>query len=173
MKLELGCGARPTPGYVHNDLNPFGDVDHVGSAKDIELPSGSLDEVLALGVIEHLSYQDALATFTNVARMLKPGGEFLFDVPDFPVWCRYAADHYAGNATPFPIDHVRRTIYGWQRWPGDEHKFGWDRQLLEEALGVTGFATIGFGVEAFLARGHERQRMFRPEDAHLYVVAAT
>jgi hypothetical protein len=29
QKLEIGCGQRPTPGYIHNDLNAFEGVDIV------------------------------------------------------------------------------------------------------------------------------------------------
>src|SRR5712691_1198496 len=119
-KLELGCGHRPTPGYIHNDLNAFEGVDIVGAPWEIELPGGSLDEVLALGVVEHLTYAQVTQSFKNVHRMLAPGGAFLFDVPDIPVWCRYVADHFAGQPAPFTLEHLFSTLYGWQRWPGDE-----------------------------------------------------
>jgi len=167
-KLEIGCGQRPTPRYIHNDLNAFEGVDIVGSPWNIDLPSGSLDEVLALGVIEHFTYGQVRDAFTNIHRMLAPDGVFLFDVPDIPVWCRYVVDYFEGRDIPFTIDHVFSTLYGWQRWPGDEHKSGWWRANLEEELRRAEFQDLTFGVEVLLDQGHMRNRFLRPQDAHIY-----
>jgi predicted SAM-dependent methyltransferase len=167
-KLEIGCGQRPTPGYIHNDLNPFDGVDIVGSPWEIELPGNALDEVLALGVVEHLTYGQARETFKNVHRMLAPGGAFLFDVPDIPAWCQYAVDYFAGRRIPFTIDHVFSTLYGWQRWPGDEHKSGWWQSKLEDELQQCGFHELDFGVQLMLDKGLIRNRFMRPHDVHIY-----
>ncbi len=168
MKLEIGSGQRPTPGYIHNDVNDFPGIDHVGNPWEIDLPSGSLDEVLALGVIEHLTYAQVDLCFDNIFRMLEPGGAFYFDVPDLPVWCRYVVDHFSGKTIPFPIEHVLSTLYGWQRWPGDEHKSGWYQALLEQAIARAGFQDCEFGVQVLLDKGFVRNRFSRPHDAHIY-----
>ncbi len=167
-KLEIGCGQSPTPGYIHNDLNPFEGVDIVGLPWEIDFADNSLDEVLALGSIEHLTYGQARDTFKNVHRMLVPGGSFLFDVPDIPVWCGYVVDHFAGREIPFTIDHVFSTLYGWQRWPGDEHKSGWWQRKLEDELRQCGFRELTFGVQLMLDKGLMRNRFKRPHDAHIY-----
>jgi predicted SAM-dependent methyltransferase len=171
LKLELGCGHRPTPGYIHNDLNAFEGVDVVGNPWEIDLASGALEEIIALGLVEHLTYAQVAGTLQNMFRMLQPGGVFLFDVPDIPVWCRYVVDHFEGKPIPFTIDHVFSTLYGWQRWPGDEHKSGWYATKLDEAVRNAGFSSVSYGVEHFLSRGLERNRMIRPADAHLYCAA--
>jgi predicted SAM-dependent methyltransferase len=170
-KLELGSGQRPTPGYLHNDRNAFEDIDFVCSPWEIDLPPSSLTEILSLGMIEHLSYAEARLTFEKAYELLVPEGEFLFDVPDLPVWCRYVADHFDGKPTPFPIEHLLSTLYGWQRWPGDEHRSGWYAQKLHAELTDVGFREIEYGVEIFTSRGHVRTRMGRPADAHIYVLA--
>lgn len=160
MKLELGSGQRPTPGYVHNDINAFPGIDIVGNPW--ELDYADCTEVLALGVVEHLTFQQARDTFARI------GCEFWFDVPDLAVWCRYLA---YPETSPFPPEHVLATLYGWQRWPGDEHKSGWSRESLADALYEAGFTQITYGVDQFLDRGLRRRRMHRPSDAHIYVVA--
>ncbi len=170
-KLEIGCGQRPSPGYIHNDINAFPGVELVCNPWKIDLDAESLDEALALGVIEHLTYKQAQLTVTNVHRMLRTGGCFYFDVPDLPVWCRYAVDHFEDRPTPFPIEHILSTLYGWQRWPGDEHKSGWYEDKLLRMLERTGFRSPEFGVELFREHGIERNRMKNPDDAHLYCVA--
>jgi predicted SAM-dependent methyltransferase len=171
-KLEIGCGQRPTPGYIHNDLNDFPGVELVCSPWEIDLGADSLDEAMALGVIEHLTYAQVDKTFANVHRMLRAGGLFYFDVPDLPVWCRYAVDHFDGKPTPFPVHHILSTLYGWQRWPGDEHKSGWYMEKLVAALNTAGFRSLAFGVERFRAHGIDRNRMKNPADAHIYCVAS-
>jgi predicted SAM-dependent methyltransferase len=171
MKLEIGCGQRPTPGYVHNDLNAFDGVDIVGSPWEIGLAENSLEEVLALGLVEHLTYDQVSKTFNNVNRMLKLNGAFVFDVPDIPIWCEYVVNHFKGEPIPFTIDHVFATLYGWQRWPGDEHKSGWYLSKLESVLAECGFNKLAFGVDELKKRGHSRNRMDRPADAHIYCVA--
>lgn len=172
MKLELGAGHRPTVGYQHNDLHAFEHIEYVGHPWELELPSGSLSEVLALGFVEHLTYFQAFDTFRNVYRMLQPGGAFLFDVPDFPVWAGYYLAALDGDTPPVPLDHIRRTLCGWQRWPGDEHKSAWDEQFLAESLIEAGFEDIRWGLTPFLNRGLYRRRFRNPVDAHLYVCAS-
>jgi predicted SAM-dependent methyltransferase len=167
-KLEIGCGQTPTPGYIHNDLNAFEGVDLVGLPWEIDFPNDSLDEVLALGSIEHMTYSQVADTFRNVHRMLSPGGSFYFDVPDIPVWCGYVVDYFAKREIPFSIEHVFSTLYGWQRWPGDEHKSGWWLARLEKELNEGGFEKLSFGVELYLEKGIMRNRFKRPHDAHIY-----
>jgi hypothetical protein len=57
MKLELGCGTAPTPGYVHHDRRRH--APHIEVAHDLDvLPwpwaDASWTEVLGLDVFEHL-----------------------------------------------------------------------------------------------------------------------
>jgi predicted SAM-dependent methyltransferase len=170
-KLEIGCGHRPTDGYIHNDVNAFEGVDIVSNPWEIDLPDDHLEETLALGLMEHLTYEQVGKTLQNVHRMLQPGGIFLFDVPDIPVWCRYVVDYFDEKPIPFTIEHCMSTLYGWQRWPGDEHKSGWYQSKLKETLKTNGFTEYEFGVELFLSRGHSRNRMSRPHDAHIYCLA--
>lgn len=169
MRLELGSGHRPTPGYEHNDLHPFEHIEHVGSPWMLELPDGSVDEVLALGLIEHLTYYQACDTFRNVHRMLKPGGLFLFDVPDYPVWARYYLDDLERKELPVRTDHIRKTLFGWARWPGDEHKYGWNQRELSARLGICGFGDPVYDVAEFKKRAY-RRRFNISYDAHLYAV---
>lgn len=171
MKLELGAGNRPTPGYWHNDTHHFPHIEVVGDPWMIELADNSVSEVLALAFMEHLTYDHALDTLRNVHRLLEPGGCFLFDVPDYPVWARYYLDALDGKHTPIPMEHIRKTLFGWQRWPGDEHLYGWDRDLLSAAVHDCGYAEIRWGLAPFLERKLYRRRFKDKADAHLYVCA--
>lgn len=85
MKLELGCGLAPTPGYVHHDRKRH--ADHVDVSHDLnELPwpwaDGSCEEILGLDVFEHLHLMPE-AWLRQCHRILTPGGILHLRVPIF------------------------------------------------------------------------------------------
>ena len=85
MKLELGCGTAPTPGYVHHDRHKH--APHVDVAHDLDqLPwpwaDESCQEILALDVFEHLHLMPA-AWLQECHRLLQPGGLLKLRVPVF------------------------------------------------------------------------------------------
>jgi len=174
-KLELGSGGKPSPGYLHQDITPLSEVelDFICNPWEIPLEENSLSEVLALGVVEHFRYQDAHKTFAHVYKLLKKGGSFLFDVPDMKVWSEYLYNltHGMQEKNPFRPEHVWATTYGWQRWLGDEHKSGWTRDDILDAIKKAGFSSVEEGVQIFTSKGIERGRFARKEDAHLYIKA--
>lgn len=171
MRIELGAGRHPTPGYIHNDMNAFPDIELVGNPWEILAGDSTVDEVLALGVIEHLTYAQVSMTIKNVHRMLRYGGVFYFDVPDIVIWCRYVTEYFAGLVIPFSIEHVLSTLYGWQRWEGDEHKSGWYLEKLVGVLEDAGFTDTKYGVQHMYDKGLYRNRFMRPLDAHIYCLA--
>lgn len=174
-RLELGAGERPTPGYLHQDVTaqPGVALDFTCAPWEIPLPEGALDEVIALGVVEHLRYAEVHRTLRHLHGLLAPGGVFLFDVPDMRVWSEYLFNvtHGRSAENPFTDEHVWSTVYGWQRWPGDEHKSGWTEASIRRAVEEAGFRASVSGPEVFTARGLFRNRFARPHDAHVYVTA--
>lgn len=57
---------------------------HRGTAETISLPPASLDAVFAWMVVEHL--EDPVAALRRVATALRPGGCFVFSVPNAGSW---------------------------------------------------------------------------------------
>lgn len=85
MRLELGSGYNPAPGFFHLDLNPNAPgVDIVGPAYPLppEITAGSVDEMRAVDVLEHLSYRDTAPALAGWAQALAPGGRLYVQVPD-------------------------------------------------------------------------------------------
>lgn len=85
MVLELGCGAHPTPGYVHHDRWKHGP--QVDLAFDLEhqpwpLPQASVSRLLATDVFEHLKC-DVQAWLDECWRVLVPGGELSMRLPAY------------------------------------------------------------------------------------------
>jgi len=60
MRLELGCGTKPTEGYVHHDRwkhSPHVDLEFDLADLPWPLESGSVDEIRAYDVFEHLAVE--------------------------------------------------------------------------------------------------------------------
>jgi predicted SAM-dependent methyltransferase len=174
-KLELGAGERPTPGYLHQDVTqqPGVELDFTCMPWEIDLPLGCLTEVIALGQMEHLRFAEVHKTLAHLYTLLAPGGVMVFDVPDMRVWSEYLFNvtHGKSAQNPFTDEHVWSTMYGWQRWPGDEHKSGWTQESLVAAVEAAGFTAKVSEPDIFRSRGLDRRRFGRPEDAHIYMLA--
>ena len=175
LKLELGCGKTPTPGYLHQDITSVDEteLDFICSPWEIPIDNDSLEEVIALGVVEHLRFAEVDLVLTHMYNILKPGGHFLFDVPDMKIWSEYLFNltHDKSKENPFEDFHVWNTFYGWQRWPGDEHKSGWTKSSIISKVNEKGYTEIIEGVEIFTSKGFVRGRFSRPQDAHIYISA--
>ena len=90
MKINLGCGSTPLKDYTNVDMDTLEDLrerypnrtfedDLVIEQWDIfNLPveDGTVDEVRADCLFEHLNFIDEKRAFYEVKRVLKPGGVF-------------------------------------------------------------------------------------------------
>lgn len=174
-KLEIGCGGRPTEGFLHQDVTSVEGTKLDFECAPSEIPEKDFDLIIAVGVMEHLRFEEFEKTLEHFLEILNEGGRFLFDVPDLKVWCQYYIDSCEGKPVPFEHHHVLSTIYGWQRWSGDEHKSGWDEknltELIEKIKSEDGsrFELKISTPEIFREIGIERNRFARVHDAHLYV----
>lgn len=170
LKIELGCGNRPTEGYLHQDVIQLETpLDYCCNAWQLPIIENSADEIIAIAVMEHLRFDDFRNTLRHIYKVLKSGGVFYFDVPDLYVWSGYLFDDLRGNETPFTRKHIMDTMWGWQRWEGDEHKSMWtDDDICDECRNI-GFNVYN-GLEDIKQRLH-RDRFYRPENAHIYIKA--
>jgi predicted SAM-dependent methyltransferase len=97
IRLNLGCGGRPLPGYINVDLD---DLENLKArypseqfSESVEIfhydifhlpfPDSSVSEVRTDSLVEHLSFIEEPLFFAEVRRVLAPGGLFDFSTPDF------------------------------------------------------------------------------------------
>lgn len=97
LKLNLGCAARPLPGFINIDLDnleqlkarypgqSFPDGVEIFNYDIFNLPfeDASVDLVKADSLLEHMSFLEEKKLFLEIKRVIKPGGIFEFSVPDF------------------------------------------------------------------------------------------
>lgn len=75
--VEKACGVDPDPRVAEN---PYLDEGRVGVGEAIPYPDVGVDVVFADNVLEHLA--DPTLVFSEVYRVLKPGGVFLMKTPN-------------------------------------------------------------------------------------------
>lgn len=96
IRLNLGCGGRPLHEYINVDMDSAEDLAKRYPGQDFSgfeikpydifaLPfaDGTVSEIRADSLIEHLPFKDEPRFFREVKRALKPGGVFVFSTPDF------------------------------------------------------------------------------------------
>ena len=117
-KLELGCGAHPTLGYMHHDR--WQHSDHVDVAHDLDvLPwpwdDNSFDEILALDVFEHLRV-DIQQWLDECWRILKPGGYLVFRTPAWDHWTAWVDPTHRRAFHLQTFDYWDPSKFFWQEY---------------------------------------------------------
>lgn len=77
IRLDVGCGESPRPGYVGIDAR------NGRLAHELPYEDGTVDEIRASHVLEHYSHRSTLAVLQHWHAKLKPGGVVRIAVPDF------------------------------------------------------------------------------------------
>jgi SAM-dependent methyltransferase len=84
-RIEVGSGGRPTPGYVHVDLDPESPhLEACAPAWDLPFSDAWADEILASHSLEHIHPRFLLQTLREWHRVLAPGGRVRVLVPNAP-----------------------------------------------------------------------------------------
>ena len=83
MRLNLGAGVKRIEGFLNVDLDVDTHPDIVGSISDLSaVESGTVEEIVAYHVIEHIFRWDVHDTLTEWRRVLIPGGKVAIECPD-------------------------------------------------------------------------------------------
>lgn len=193
-KLNIGCGGRPLAGYINIDQDSLEDMRarYPGATFEDSLvienhnifnlpyPDGSISEVNADGLLEHLTFKEEPKFLLEVKRVLKRSGVFAFSVPDFEracqIWLEAEDDwqdffsddledikknHWFGTYT---YDYSNRwgyivaTFYGSQNGAGQFHKNCYSEGKIRKMIDKLGFEEVM--IERFLWKG-DRDPMLR------------
>lgn len=140
LRLHIG-GEQPRPGWKILNVQPGAHVDYVGDCTDLsQFADGSVDEIYASHVVEHLPYADKLPrTLAEFHRVLTKGGAARISVPDFELLCRMFIDpRHTAEQRIF----IMRMIFGGQSDAHDFHYVGLTFEILRQLLSDAGFSKV-------------------------------
>jgi predicted SAM-dependent methyltransferase len=140
LSLHIG-GIEAKPGWKILNIEAGPGVDYVGNCRDLSrFEDGSIEEIYASHVLEHLSYaKDLLDALAEWHRVLKDGGRAMISVPDFEVLCRLFLDPARDAEQRF---YLMRVAFGGQMDPYDFHYVGLTMEFLVSYLSRAGFAYV-------------------------------
>ncbi|MDM9379952.1 glycosyltransferase [Chlorogloeopsis sp. ULAP01] len=138
LKLHLGCGGNVKEGYLN--------VDQYFSAQDIiqidifniPLENNSVDEIFTEHMLEHLSKYEVPIALKEWARVLKPSGKLVMNLPNLE-WC---LQQWLIKPEEERWGWQLDTIFGLQTHPGEFHKTGFTKPHLSQLLKTAGFREI-------------------------------
>lgn len=137
MKLHVG-GTEPKDGWTIFNIADGPHVDVIGSCTDLSVfADGSVDEIYASHVVEHLGHRDELKpALAEFHRVLKPGGRLAISVPDIIVLSRLMARDDLDVQQRYDLMLM---MFGGQLDAFDFHKTGFFEELLVLFLLNAGF----------------------------------
>lgn len=134
MKLEIGCGDAPRPGYTHVDIRNLPWVDIVAPAWELPLKTGTVAEIYSRHVLEHFMRSDAERAIREWFRVLAPGGGLHLIVPNMEFHIR---QWFEGDR-----EWAMAGFWGWQKHEHDVHKWGYSWENLSNLLVDAGFTGV-------------------------------
>ena len=134
LKVEVGPGDAPEPGFLHVDVRPGPHVEYVTSATSLPFPDASVSHVYTRHCLEHLTRWEGEQFVAECLRVLRPGGTIHLIVPNMAF---HIEQFHHGDR-----DHACAGFWGWQRHEHDMHKWGYWWETLSELLLRAGFSNV-------------------------------
>jgi hypothetical protein len=137
LKLEIGAGDKPRPGYIHHDIRPLPDIEVVCDARKFPAEEkGKYDEIYAANILEHFNRFEVHAVLKEWVSLLKVGGNATIIVPDLQEITRQYTNGF--------IDHefFVYLAYGGNDYEFNKHYYGFSPAHLEETFRKCGLEPV-------------------------------
>src|SRR5262245_38952152 len=107
IRLNLGSGHKPEPGYLNVDARRVGGPDVEADVGDLPFDPSTVAEIRSAHLLEHFAEEHLRRSLLpHWVSLLQPGGVFVAVVPDAQTMI---AEYSAGRV---PFDDLRRVLYG-------------------------------------------------------------
>lgn len=116
IKLNLGCGKDIREGYINIDIRPLPGVVQA-DVLNLPIKDGSVAEILASDVYEHVSYHKSQELLAHWVSKLKRGGILIIRTP-----CLDKIVEFCGRAEALgTIEEIIAAIFGGQDYQENTH----------------------------------------------------
>lgn len=139
LRLNLGCGLKPTPDYFNVDARELPGVDMIADVRSLPFRQGTASEIYAAHLVEHFTQMElTTVVLPSWRRILKPSGVLRVVVPDAEAMIQ------AFSRGQYPFESLREVTYGSQDYPGNFHYTMFSRESLRTILRASGFVVGEF-----------------------------
>lgn len=145
IRLNIGAGSKVVLGFLSVGLDPGHDIRC--DFRAIPVPTASVDEAIAIHVLEHVWRWECGDALREWFRIMKPGGMLAIEMPDLVKCCRNVV---AGLPESMGI----RGLYGDQtfRDPLMTHRWLYTEDEIKAELRAAGFAKVRSATPQFHGR---------------------
>jgi predicted SAM-dependent methyltransferase len=159
IRVNVGCGGRPTSGWVNLDMLADPRIDYWDCRKELPFRDGAVAAIYTEHFLEHLEYGDEARKFLqNCRRCLSDTGVLRIVVPDAAPYLKlYTNDDWEGLTKLRPL--TKDGNYYRDYWLGNlystkmelinalfrqngEHKYAYDAETLIQLLRSVGFSRV-------------------------------
>ncbi|SRR5579883_149596 len=138
LKLHLGCGCNVKEGYFNIDQYVSAPGVTYIDIFNLPIEDNAVDEIFTEHMLEHLSKYEVPLVLKEWARVLKPNGKLVMNLPNLE-WCLLEwLNKPEEERWGWQID----TIFGLQTHPGEFHKTGFTEPHLRQLLTDAGLKQI-------------------------------
>jgi predicted SAM-dependent methyltransferase len=180
VKIEVGSGGNPQPGYLHVDVDPgmpgLTAVCRMGD-EPLPFPDGCASEILSNHSVEHVSWLKVDSVVRDWLRVLKPGGRVFLRTPDLEFICktylsgRRTDEHPTDEINMFRIfgdcghsEWANIKLFAGQNYPGNFHYFALDMDMLTRLFTKCGFINVRrLSIQPVFSPGEIQAEAFKPE----------
>lgn len=154
MRIEIGPGVDPQPGYTHfvdarsdiaEKLNKIGKFYHLDFARDGLVPTfgkNVADRILAIHMLEHVGQDKQDFFFHQAKQVLKPGGVLEVHVPNFDAIVKLYQTWKDRKDLDKMMDHMQVILFGAGEGWHDKHRIAYNWQMLEHRFIRNGFNNV-------------------------------
>lgn len=162
IKLNLGSGGRPLPGWINIDNYDYEKNDSSRSAsiydlkadiRDLDVPDNYVDAILLVHVLEHFVRWETVGLLRSWFGKLKTGGCLIVEMPDLDKCIEWYLRGKNAPTMRTPIGDLNMgftQFYGnqWDRLDYETHRYVWTQSEFCAELSSVGFKIISAGYDA-------------------------
>jgi predicted SAM-dependent methyltransferase len=169
-RVNVGCGYRPTPGWVNIELGSTADFYFWDCRRGLPFSDNTVTAIYSEHVLEHFDPEtDATLFLRECLRCLRPGGVLRIVVPDAGAYLHAYSQSWERLAALSPLEQTQE---GWREKrlnykglnnvyrtkmqlinevfrQGNQHKYAYDEETLLLVLHDAGFSNVirqSFGI---------------------------